>query len=122
MQQASTFLTPHPSSVGAARRFVVDRLAAWGKDRACETTALLTSEVVTNAIKHVGCPVQLRLSVEDVVRVEVADTSPMPPRLRPAPPEAEGGRGLHLVDALSDDWGAEPLAGGRKRVWFEIAS
>jgi hypothetical protein len=54
---------------------------------------------------------------EERVRVEVADRNPAQPQLRV--PDETGGRGLRLVDELSDRWGVH---GGRpgKTVWFEI--
>jgi hypothetical protein len=56
------------------------------------------------------------------VRIEVHDDAREPPRLAGFDPDALSGRGLALVDAISDRWGIEPrgpTAPG-KRVWFEL--
>jgi hypothetical protein len=54
-----------------------------------------------------------------VLRIEVDDPSTAPPSLRHAPPPSEDGRGVFLVDALADAWGAQTTDGG-KTVWFEL--
>ncbi|WNM35462.1 ATP-binding protein [Streptomyces sp. Li-HN-5-11] len=55
------------------------------------------------------------------LRVSVTDANDALPTLCEASPEDESGRGLALVAALADDWGAEPRPGGiGKTVWFEV--
>jgi hypothetical protein len=49
----------------------------------------------------------------------VEDTSTAPPKLQPDSVDAEGGRGLVLVDTLAADWGWERTSTG-KLVWFEL--
>jgi hypothetical protein len=56
----------------------------------------------------------------DRLRVAVVDKSRRMPEPRIVGPDAIGGRGLHLIDALSDRWGTDLLPWG-KRVWAEIA-
>ena len=83
---------------------------------------LATSEVVTNAVEHGAPPIDLRVDAAEArVRVEVCDASPMPPRTRddePGPTEVRG-RGMTIVERLTDRWGVEPRADG-KAVWFEL--
>jgi anti-anti-sigma factor len=93
---------------------------------------LLTSELVTNAVVHpraVGdTPICLRVTIyEDRVRVEVEDHGEgfdrVPPAATGIEAEAERGRGLFLVDQVSDQWGSGHVqtdAGSRFRVWFEM--
>jgi anti-sigma regulatory factor (Ser/Thr protein kinase) len=85
---------------------------------------LLISELVTNAVRHGSPPILLALECDgEGLRVRVRDGAPALPRPRDSIPEDEGGRGLALVDALSDAWGAEPVVdehGGGKSVWFEL--
>lgn len=81
------------------------------------------SEVVTNALRHGAGVGALHVElVGDRVRVSVGDQSASRPRARRAGPDEPGGRGLVVLDALSDAWGVDPLDGApeRKRVWFEV--
>ncbi len=87
----------------------------------CDTAVLLTSEIVTNALLH-GCGA-VRLGVQAIglaVRVEVGDDEPRHPRTPAQDDDAEGGRGMLIVDALASAWGVIDNALG-KIVWFEIA-
>jgi serine/threonine-protein kinase RsbW len=114
------------ASVAEARRRVLARLSEWGADQGTRDGAeLVVSELVTNVVCHtesktVGC--ELRLTGARLL-VEVADegwaaTAPHP---GPGDLEGESGRGLLLVDALSESWGARPAAGGRGHVvWAEL--
>jgi len=54
-----------------------------------------------------------------LLRIEVYDDDPTPPRQREADVDGPGGRGLQLVDTIATRWGSEP-AGAGKVVWFEI--
>lgn len=66
---------------------------------------LAVSELVTNAVVHGEGEVALRIAVSvDVVRVSVTDQNPAPAVLKEAGPDGESGRGIRLVDAISDAW------------------
>ncbi|MFE5759585.1 ATP-binding protein [Streptomyces massasporeus] len=66
---------------------------------------LAVSELVTNAVVHGEGEVVLRITVSlDVVRVSVTDHSPDPAVVKEAGPDGESGRGIRLVDAISDAW------------------
>lgn len=111
-----------PEVVGAARALVRTLLALWDCDDADDAGALLTSEVVSNAVRHAAgvLAVQLDLRLVDgVVRVAVEDPATAQPTLRNAGAEEMGGRGLMLVDALAARWGSRPTERG-KVVWFEF--
>ncbi len=58
--------------------------------------------------------------VDGVLRVEVSDPLPDPPRERVARPDDEDGRGLQLVASAARRWGTRPGEAG-KTVWFELA-
>ena len=124
--QTSTQLPHAPTSVALARRFVAATLHRWGLDALVEVVALLTGELVTNAIVHTpATPIGLVVGWGDqVVRVEVHDASLRLPRLnRLAASDDEAGRGLGLVAALATRWGVDVDAGGHgdgKAVWFEV--
>jgi anti-sigma regulatory factor (Ser/Thr protein kinase) len=82
---------------------------------------LLVSELVTNAVLHARSDARVTIELlDDRVRVTVADASPIVPRLRDYGPAAVTGRGMLLVDRLSDQWGVDVDDGAGKRVWFEL--
>jgi PAS domain S-box-containing protein len=121
---------PNPHAASMARRAVTAALTAAGMEDLVDTTALLTSEVVTNALRHGGGPEELVLEIDPGgVSVGVRDASPQPPREEAGDGPgavrvveaglAENGRGLILVDMLADGWGWRPEAGG-KLVWFRV--
>ena len=119
-QVTSVELGPAWEAPAAARRFVAGGLSLRGLDSVVDVVVLLVSELVTNAVRHSGGPLRLQLSVDpDMVRVDVSDGVPDPPRPQPADDVAERGRGLMIVGALADRWGVETLPAG-KRVWFEL--
>ncbi|MEV5545448.1 ATP-binding protein [Streptomyces sp. NPDC052309] len=112
-----------PDAVRAARSLVRGRLHGWGLDSVGDLAALLVSELVTNALRHATGPIGVRLvrsSADGVLRVEVSDSLPEPPRERVAGPDDEGGRGLQLVASATRRWGTRPGEAG-KTVWFELA-
>ncbi|HEX2048994.1 MAG TPA: ATP-binding protein [Acidimicrobiales bacterium] len=121
--EVRTVLTPHPTSVGAARRFVRDVLKTRRiDDGVVSTVELLTSEVVTNAIVHARSGPQLAVQVnDDSVRVAVRDLSPGLPVRRLGRLDDLSGRGVVIVEELATAWGVERERNGGKRVWFEVA-
>ncbi|MFC1408224.1 SpoIIE family protein phosphatase [Streptacidiphilus sp. N1-12] len=112
------FLDPRPQTAERARRLTRRTLRRWGLDSMLDSTELMVSEVVTNAVRFASRPITLRLLRTDMLRCEVSDDSPKVPRMRHAQPGDEGGRGLFLVDWLAQRWGATRLSTG-KVVWFE---
>ncbi|HEY5833901.1 SpoIIE family protein phosphatase [Streptomyces sp.] len=113
-------LEPQPTSVARAREFARDRLLHWGLDGLVDTTELLVSELVTNALRHGYGDIRLRLLLDRTLVCEVWDNALMPPRRRRARDTDEGGRGLQLVAMLSQSWGSRRTHRG-KAVWFELA-
>ncbi|GIH73512.1 ATP-binding protein [Sphaerimonospora thailandensis] len=114
-----------PASVSHARSEV--RRLLGHEHPAVDDVTLVTSELVTNAIKHSGCQagdfIRFTLVASDgVVRVEVHDpgSAPAEPRLR-LDPDAEDGRGLLIVDEISTEWGiCERDDGPGRTVWCAI--
>ena len=122
-----------PTAVPCARLHARHMVWEWGLDELAESTELLVSELVTNAVKATAglgdhAAVRLQLFGDNArVRIEVWDADPRPPV--PNEPgedgipdlEGEGGRGLFLVAALSTCWDwyltQEPTG---KVVWCEL--
>ncbi|MFE9792747.1 ATP-binding protein [Streptomyces goshikiensis] len=93
----------------------------WGKTETSEDTLLLVSELLTNASLHAhGCHELVLTADETALRIEVHDGSTVLPVPHPAPrPGVPGGRGLYIVERLSDRWGTHAYESG-KAVWAEI--
>ncbi|MEU8848504.1 ATP-binding protein [Streptomyces sp. NPDC048564] len=112
-------------AVRAARAAVRRRLRQWALDSLADVTALLVSELVTNSLRHATGPIGLRLvrpaGLDGVLRVEVSDPLPDPPRERVADLDDESGRGLQLVAHSARRWGTRPGRNTGKTVWFELA-
>lgn len=118
----------HERSVHMARHQLADTLAEWKLDHLADTAALVLSELMTNAVVHakpfppdrlVGSEIGVRiLRLEDGVRIEVHDAATVRPVPRDASVDAEHGRGLLLVDALTGGrWGVSGREGIGKLVW-----
>lgn len=107
-------------SVARARELACGQLAAWGLESLADTAELLVSELVTNALRHGHGEIRLRLLRDRTVVCEVWDAHRAQPRRRRARDTDEGGRGLQLVDLLSESWGSRPTPHG-KAVWFALA-
>jgi anti-sigma regulatory factor (Ser/Thr protein kinase) len=121
---AAVTLPSSEQAPGVARRFVRDAGGAW-PEGVLEAALLAVSEAVTNAVRHGSGRIQLCLVADDrLVRIEVTDEGSQLPTRRATSEEAlgDGGRGLHLLDALTTGWGSSPRADGPgKTVWMEIA-
>lgn len=111
-----------PESAGVARRMVSNTLRAWDLNDLVEAGTLIVSELVTNSVDHTPCRL-LRLGVSRpsprIVRIGVADRSRLLPEMGTPAADAEQGRGLALIDALSWRWGSDQRDWG-KLVWAEL--
>ncbi|MFG2626993.1 SpoIIE family protein phosphatase [Streptomyces sp. NPDC048473] len=113
-------LPPEPRSVGRARELARGQLLAWDLEELVDTTELLVSELVTNALRYGEGEIRLRLLRDRTLVCEVWDAGLVQPRRRRARDTDEGGRGLQLVGLLSVAWGSRRTPRG-KTVWFELA-
>ena len=108
------------TAIGCARAYVTSIVTAWGLECLRDDAVLLTSELVTNAVRATGITglvprwsdpdhlalIRLRLTVvDDSLVIEVWDRETTPPVLPDTPdPEDESGRGLLIVAGLSKQW------------------
>ncbi|MCX5142634.1 MULTISPECIES: SpoIIE family protein phosphatase [unclassified Streptomyces] len=106
-------------SVGRARELARGQLLSWDLDDLVDTTELLVSELVTNALRYGEGEIRLRLLRDRTLVCEVWDAGLVQPRRRRARDTDEGGRGLQLVGLLSAAWGSRRTPRG-KTVWFEL--
>ncbi|MER6125801.1 SpoIIE family protein phosphatase [Streptomyces sp. NPDC001795] len=117
-QVATWDVPPDPAHVATARQHAVEQLAEWGLHEIAFVTELVVSELVTNAIRYGGSPIQLRLIRDRSLICEVSDGSSTSPHLRRAHAYDEGGRGLLLVAQLTQRWGSRQISQG-KTIWAE---
>ena len=105
------------SSVAKARKFAIGGIS--DPDLASRV-ATVVSELATNAIRHAKSAFRLDVRRSDSgIRVTVSDDDPSPPRQHTGTVAGPTGRGLLIVEALSDRWGFHPEGLG-KAVWAEI--
>ncbi|WP_243878090.1 amino acid permease [Streptomyces sp. SUK 48] len=107
-----------PAAVAALRSSVGKQLDDWGLDELAFTTEVIVSELVTNAIRYVGGPIQVRLIRDRTLTCEVSDTGHTTPNLRHAASDDEGGRGLFIVAQMTQRWGTRYTPTG-KVIWTE---
>jgi len=110
-----------------ARKFTRNTLREWGLGSLADDAEAIVGEFVANAVSHAaraaaavesGQPLGLRLLRRTgEVMCAVLDPSDTAPVLRAPGRNEEAGRGLQMVDALSDVWGWSPVTGRGKAVW-----
>jgi GAF domain-containing protein/anti-sigma regulatory factor (Ser/Thr protein kinase) len=112
-------LEPVVESTPVARHWIAAHLRELPAD-VSSCAALLTSELVTNAVLHAATPICVTLHIlPDRIRVDVADGNSSIPAIKDYGRDAATGRGLTLFNALASDWGIQAVDGG-KIVWFEL--
>jgi anti-sigma regulatory factor (Ser/Thr protein kinase) len=119
-------------SVGTARDFCLSTMRRWGVRDRGDDVAVVVSELLTNALRHAvpqaqagpGAAARSRWPVRlglvqpgHFVLCAVADPSPRLPEPKEPDYLAESGRGLHVIDALSDRWGCTAPTEAGKVVW-----
>ncbi|RLK54365.1 ATP-binding SpoIIE family protein phosphatase [Actinokineospora cianjurensis] len=110
-----------PDAAARARSFTTEHLEMWGLAALTDRAVTITSELVTNAIKHTGSPAVLRLHVDARgLGIDVSDHGYTQPRTLPAALDDEHHRGLHIVESFATRWGTRATYDG-KLVWAEIA-
>jgi anti-sigma regulatory factor (Ser/Thr protein kinase) len=119
-QRAGIVLASESASLPVARHFVSSKLELWGCEDPDEIVPLLTSEIVSNAVRHATGDVSLELALHNraELRVQARDESPDAPVVRRSNPGGVGGHGLTIIESLARRWGVERHE-DFKVVWFE---
>jgi hypothetical protein len=104
----------------AARGFVLGMLEPWRGEQLAADTALVVTELATNAVLHAGSAFSVSLTLSDgAIRISVGDTLPLAQPGTDQELVAAPGHGLGVVAAMATRWGVETTAGG-KAVWAEL--
>lgn len=116
----SEVFVPVAEAVVAARNFVTGVLERWGEHQLFWDSAIITSELATNAVMAGRSPFRVVVDRGDgVIRISIEDVAPGWPQRRRATPEDAHGRGVAIVESLARRWGCDRLGEG-KVVWAEL--
>ena len=119
--EASARLPAEPTTPRLAREFVHSCVEDLDSSDAAETIALLTTEIVTNAVLHARTEMQVQVERgADWVWVGVRDGSRTSPTQRRYSRDAATGRGLVLLELMAREWGVDVDSSG-KTVWFKVS-
>ena len=100
-------------------RTLADRVSVADESR--EALRVVIGELASNAVRHALTPYTVTLTANlEAVTIEVQDQSLLLPQLRKLMPSQPGGRGLHIVNGLSDAWGTTTHGDAGKTVWARI--
>jgi anti-sigma regulatory factor (Ser/Thr protein kinase) len=122
LRSERTFIRNTPDAPAVARRYVREALTGLPLD-VVDTVALMVSELATNCVRH--AETDFSMTIEQTgrhVRVDIADGATGRVAARLPEPSESTGRGLCIVDRLSDEWGVtESLDREGKSVWFMVS-
>lgn len=125
-QQFAVRLSATRRGARLARLLTERQLDDWGEPY--EAAAQVVAELASNAVLHGRVPgrdfrLVLELRPGRTLRVEVTDArgDRVPCLPDPMEEDAEGGRGMAVVQAYSDRWGVSGAPAGAKTVWAELA-
>ncbi|MGW7312230.1 ATP-binding protein [Streptomyces sp. NPDC054865] len=112
--------------VGRIRRITAARVKLLGLERLADSLLLIVSEIVTNAVEHASCggPGSVTFTQrlgEGRLRIEVSDTGRGLPEAKVSSATEESGRGLHLVDSLTDELGGRwGFDADHRTTWVDL--
>ena len=121
-RSATMVVAAEPTGPSRVRQWMTTRLREWAVPEPVIGNAILcTSELTTNALLHAGTPAEVRIDLSaERLLVSVADTGTRGSVTRAHTDALSSrGRGLGLIEELSDSWGTDPTVRG-STVWFEI--
>ena len=117
-----------PACLRTARTLAEVTLRVYGVlPHILDAAPLIVSELVTNVILYNKWDLEpvvvlIMRQIGPTLRIEVLDSEPSIPKLQAAADESESGRGLQIVQAISDKWGVELMPPIGKFVWCELAA
>ncbi len=119
---AEIYLPTTTQAPSTARAFLRTAACLDHNARVLDEAELLVSELTTNAVLHGAPPITVRVECDGSrgLHVSVKDDDPQAPFARSAEDDDESGRGIRLVDVISDRWGVEHRTGDGKEVWFQL--
>ena len=119
---AEILLPPTRQAPATARAFLRGAGCSAHHARVLDEAELLVSELATNAVLHGTPPISVQVECDGSrgLRVSVTDGSAEAPLRREAGPQDGSGRGMLLVDVISDRWGVQTRPGEGKAVWFQL--
>jgi serine phosphatase RsbU (regulator of sigma subunit)/anti-sigma regulatory factor (Ser/Thr protein kinase) len=121
-RSATMLVAAEPTGPSRVRHWMTSRLREWSVPEPVIGAAILcTSELTTNALLHAGTPAEVRIDLSaERLLVSVADTGTRGSVTRAHTDALSSrGRGLGLIEELSDSWGTDPTVRG-STVWFEM--
>lgn len=114
-------LAPTHYAPRIARELASRACAQWQLPHVHTAAQILSSELVTNAVRHAGTMIDLTISLRHGdLRVSVRDRFARPPQMQTPQPTDEGGRGLLIVDTVASAWGNVAVPEG-KLVWATLS-
>ena len=117
-------LSAAPESVAAGRQWSRETMADWMLDELADVAVQLVSELVTNSIEHAhtACVRLMMTHAAATLWIDVGDDDAARlPVNRQAGPDDICGRGLTIIEAMSDRWGVSVTRSG-KSVWCALAT
>jgi len=109
-----------PAAPAQARLHVGDTLTDAPRS-VVDIVELMVSELATNCVRYVESDITVTIErTADRVRVDVSDTGRGGIEMKDPDPADPTGRGLRIVDRLSDSWGVDEAPGAGNSVWFTL--
>ncbi|MDX6301829.1 MAG: hypothetical protein QOF53_3043 [Nocardioidaceae bacterium] len=122
-QEADAEVPNRRDSAPAARAFLVRLLDGWGvPDDVIDDAALLTGELMANAVQHGSGVVTLKIRADDGrLHVGVHDDEEALAEEDRTGTSQLAGSGLWIVESMARDWGTDESGeDSGKTVWFEL--
>lgn len=117
----SVVLPPAMSACAMARSWAAGCLAPFDLDaQVGEDIVLCIDELVANVVVHTTSSPVLTVTIDETIRIEVADASGSAAALRDPADTRPGGWGLRIVESVADRWGSAANTTGGKVVWFTV--